>query len=267
MTLTRPHLRTLLLRSPSSRPCSRCCWSLNRSALGHHRRRRGRERSQRRPPARRPARGARRPGSAAAYAALGDTYLQRARETGDPSFYTRADRLLRGRAAARPARARRRARGRRRSPGSATTSASSCGSAREARALAAAAWPSPLTVIADAQVELGRYGAAAARRSSAWWTRSPGSPPTRASPTSASCTATRRARSRPCAWRVSAGGGAPENRAYVESAPRRPRASARASGRGARAFRDALRSMPGHPGPIGRTRAGRRRAGGTCAAP
>ena len=34
------------------------------------------------------------PDNAAAYAGLGDAYLARARETGDPGFYSRADRAF-----------------------------------------------------------------------------------------------------------------------------------------------------------------------------
>ena len=53
-------------------------------------------------------------------------------------------------------------------------------------------------------------------RSSGWWTRSPASPRTRASRTSASCPATWPARSRRCAWRCPPAA-APENRAYVQA--------------------------------------------------
>jgi tetratricopeptide (TPR) repeat protein len=98
------------------------------------------------------------PGSAGGYALLGDAYLQRARETGDPSFYTRADRSY-GAAL-------------RRDPRDLTAliGAGTLANTRhdfsqglrlglEAHRLA----PDlvrPYTVIADAQIELGRYGAA-----------------------------------------------------------------------------------------------------------
>ena len=98
------------------------------------------------------------PGAAGAYALLGDAYLQRARETGDPSFYTRADRSY-GAAL-------------RRDPreltaliGAATLANTRHDFSRglrlglEAHRLAPAL-VRPYTVIADAQVELGRYDAA-----------------------------------------------------------------------------------------------------------
>jgi len=99
------------------------------------------------------------PASASAYAALGDAYLSRARETGDPGFYSRAERAL-GAA-------------RRREPGSlaALVGGATLAGLRhdfsEQLRLGAAArrvapqLARPLTVIADAQVELGRYGDAA----------------------------------------------------------------------------------------------------------
>ena len=99
------------------------------------------------------------PASASAYAALGDAYLSRARETGDPGFYSRAERAL-GAA-------------RRTEPGSlaALVGGATLAGLRhdfsEQLRLGAAArrvapqLARPLTVIADAQVELGRYGDAA----------------------------------------------------------------------------------------------------------
>jgi len=98
------------------------------------------------------------PGSAAAYAGLGDAYLARARETGDPGFYSRAERAF-GTAL-------------RRDPsdlgaliGSGTLAGLRHDFAEQLRLgrTAAAQAPQlarPLTVIADAQVELGRYEAA-----------------------------------------------------------------------------------------------------------
>jgi tetratricopeptide (TPR) repeat protein len=98
------------------------------------------------------------PGTAGGYALLGDAYLQRARETGDPSFYTRADRSY-GAAL-------------RHDPRELTALIGAATLAntrhdfslglrlgREAHRLA----PDlvrPYTVIGDAQLELGRYGAA-----------------------------------------------------------------------------------------------------------
>ena len=99
---------------------------------------------------------ARRAARAAPRVALAGAYLQRARETGDPGFYARADGLLRGRSRAPgdPARSSR-------APGSrsrATTSAAGWRSpgARGPRGPGARAVPA----LVDALVELGRFGAA-----------------------------------------------------------------------------------------------------------
>ena len=123
------------------------------------------------------------PDSAAAYAGLGEAYLQRARETGDPSFYSRADRSF--------------VAARRRDPRElgALIGAGTLAGLRhdfreqlrlgmEARRVAPEL-ARPLTVVADAQIELGRYGEPRGR-SSASSTPSPASPPTRAPRTSAS---------------------------------------------------------------------------------
>jgi tetratricopeptide (TPR) repeat protein len=99
------------------------------------------------------------PASASSYAALGDAYLGRARSSGDPGFYSRADRAY-GAAL-------------RRDPGSvgALVGAGALAGLRHdfeaqlrlgtAALRAAPGLARPLTVIADAQVELGRYGDAA----------------------------------------------------------------------------------------------------------
>jgi tetratricopeptide (TPR) repeat protein len=101
----------------------------------------------------------RRPRDGDAYAALADAYLQKVRDGGDPSFYARAEEAL--------------ATGRIREPRNPAV-ATGLGTlalarhefrealrlGREARALAPAT-VRPLGVIADAQVELGRYDAAA----------------------------------------------------------------------------------------------------------
>ena len=99
------------------------------------------------------------PASASGYAALGGAYLSRARETGDPGFYSRADRAF-GAAL-------------RRNPCSVAGLVGAAALAglrhdfreqlrlgREAASIAPEL-ARPLTVIADAQLELGRYGAAA----------------------------------------------------------------------------------------------------------
>ena len=99
------------------------------------------------------------PGSAAAYAGLGDAYLARARETGDPGFYSRAERAFDAAL--------------RRSPddlgaliGAGTLAGLRHDFAEQLRIgrRAVAQAPElarPYTVVADAQVELGRYEAAA----------------------------------------------------------------------------------------------------------
>jgi tetratricopeptide (TPR) repeat protein len=99
------------------------------------------------------------PDSGAAYAGLGDAYLSRARETGDPGFYARAERAF-GAAL-------------RREPGDlgALVGAGTLAGLRHDFAeqlrlgrLAVAQAPQlakPYTVVADAQIELGRYEAAA----------------------------------------------------------------------------------------------------------
>ncbi|WP_259314226.1 tetratricopeptide repeat protein [Capillimicrobium parvum] len=99
------------------------------------------------------------PGSALVLATLGSAYLQRVRETGDPSFYARADGVLRRALRLDP-----------RSP-DALTAGGTLALARhdfrgalrlgEAARRAAPALVAPLGVVVDAQVELGRYGAAA----------------------------------------------------------------------------------------------------------
>ena len=99
------------------------------------------------------------PESASGYAALGGAYLTRARETGDPGFYSRSDRAF-GAAL-------------RRDPRSVTALVGAATLAglrhdfpeqlrlgKEAAAIAPRL-ARPLTVIADAQIELGRYGLAA----------------------------------------------------------------------------------------------------------
>jgi tetratricopeptide (TPR) repeat protein len=96
------------------------------------------------------------PGSPASYAALGDAYLARARETGDPSFYTRAERAF-GAALRRDAR----------DVGALVGAGTLAGLRHDfgaqlrlgtAASKVAPELARPLTVIADAQLELGRYG-------------------------------------------------------------------------------------------------------------
>ena len=100
------------------------------------------------------------PGNGAAYAGLGDAYLSRARETGDPSFYSRAERAFDAAL--------------RREPddlgalvGTGTLAGLRHDFAEQLRIgrRAVAQAPQlarPYTVVADAQIELGRYDKAAA---------------------------------------------------------------------------------------------------------
>ena len=100
-----------------------------------------------------------RPDSADAYALLGDAYVTRARATGDPSLYARADRVLNGAL--------------RRDPRNvaALVGAGTLAGLRHdfreqlrlglAARRVAPALARPYTVIADAQIELGRYSDAA----------------------------------------------------------------------------------------------------------
>ena len=99
------------------------------------------------------------PSNVAAYTALGGMYLQRARETSDPAFYSRAEQAFD------------RARGLAPTDANAVIGLGTLALARhdfkqglelgfDARRLAPDS-PRPLAVLADAQIELGRYPAAA----------------------------------------------------------------------------------------------------------
>ena len=99
------------------------------------------------------------PGSAPAYAGLGDAYLARARETGDPGFYSRAERSF-------DAALRRDAGDLGALVGAGTLAGLRHDFAEQLRLarLAVAQAPElarPYTVLADAQIELGRYDEAA----------------------------------------------------------------------------------------------------------
>jgi tetratricopeptide (TPR) repeat protein len=99
------------------------------------------------------------PSHAANFALLGDAYYQRARETGDPSYYTRADSSFAAALSREPANVTAIA-------GQATLAlarhdfSGGLRLARRARALAPQ-MALPYAPLADAQIELGRYGAAA----------------------------------------------------------------------------------------------------------
>ena len=172
-------------------------------------------------------------------------YLQKVRETGDAAFYARAAGApsRRRSSAIRATRRRSPARGARRSRG--TTSRRPA----RRRSGAPASAPEvvrPYGVIVDALVELGRYGAGRARAAADGRPQARTSPPTRASPTSASCTATSTAR-------------ATRMRAAVAAAATRPRTSptcrrcsatssscAGAWACAARVSREALARFPGY---------------------
>ena len=184
------------------------------------------------------------PDSAPAYATLGDAYLQRARETGDPSFYSRADRAFGA--------------GLRRDPrelGSLIGAGTLAGlrhDFREQLRLGLEAHrlapdlARPLGVVADAEVELGRYGQAA-RAVQRLVDVKPGLPSySRASylrelsgDTAGAVEAMRLA--------VSAGGGSPENRAYVQALLGDLELQRGRLGAARAAYLGALRSVRTHP--------------------
>jgi hypothetical protein len=98
------------------------------------------------------------PDNAGAYSGLGDAYLARARATGDPGFYSRAERAFDAALRRKPA-----------DLGALIGSGTLAGLRHDFRqqlefgrraATEAPALARPLTVIADAEIELGRYGAA-----------------------------------------------------------------------------------------------------------
>ena len=98
------------------------------------------------------------PDNADAYAGLGSAYLARARETGDPGYYSRAEQAFEEALRRKPS-----------NLGALIGSGTLAGLRHDFRRQlvlgrrAAAVAPQlarPLTVIADAQIELGRYGAA-----------------------------------------------------------------------------------------------------------
>jgi tetratricopeptide (TPR) repeat protein len=154
------------------------------------------------------------PSNAAAYTALGDQYLQRARETSDPAYYDRAEQAF--------DRARRLAP----SDAGAVTGLGTLALARhdfsdglELGLVAARLAPDshrPLAVVADAQVELGRYRAAAEtlermvalKPNLASYSRISYFRELHGDLTGASAA---------MALAVSAGGGSPENVAYVQA--------------------------------------------------
>jgi tetratricopeptide (TPR) repeat protein len=192
------------------------------------------------------------PDNAGAYAGLGSAYLARARETGDPGFYSRAERAFDAAL--------------RRSPddlGALIGSGTLAGLRHEFRTQlglgqrAAAVAPQlarPLTVIADAQIELGRY-AAAERSIQRLVDTKPGlAAYSRASyyrelsgDTAGAIEAMRLAAS---------AGGAPENVAYVQALLGDLELQHGRVGAARLAYTSALRALPGYPaGMVGLARA------------
>ena len=181
--------------------------------------------------------------SAAGYAALGLAYVQRVRETGDPTFYPRAERALRA-GLARDARS-----------VPALTGLGTLALARhdfagalrygQAAHRAAPAAIDPYAVLVDANVELGRYGAAE-RALQTFVDRKP----TLASYARVSyfrelhgdldgaAAAMRLA--------VSAGGAAPENLSYVQTLLGTLELDRGRAAAAARAYRAALTGVPGY---------------------
>jgi tetratricopeptide (TPR) repeat protein len=191
------------------------------------------------------------PGSAPAYAGLGDAYLARARAAGDPGFYSRAERAF-GAALRRDPR----------DLGALIGSGTLAGlrhdfheQLRLGRRAAAQApqLARPLTVIADAQIELGRYEQAA-RSIQRLVDAKPGlAAYSRASyyrelsgDTAGAVAAMRLAAS---------AGGAAENVAYVQVLLGDLELSRGRAGAARLAYTSALRSLPGYPaGTIGLAR-------------
>ena len=192
------------------------------------------------------------PDNADAYAGLGDAYLARARATGDPGFYSRAERAFDAALRRKPE-----------DLGALVGSGTLAGlrhDFREQLALgrrAAAQAPQlarPLTVIADAQIELGRYGEAA-RSIQRLVDAKPGlAAYSRASyyrelsgDTAGAIEAMRLA---------SSAGGAPENVAYVQVLLGDLELQSGRAGAARVAYTAALRSVPGYPaGMVGLARA------------
>jgi tetratricopeptide (TPR) repeat protein len=179
-----------------------------------------------------------------AYALLGDAYYQRARETGDPSYYSRAGRSFDAALGLDP-----------RDP-LATVGAGTLALARhdfeaglELGRRAHQLAPElvrPYAVIADAQIELGRYGAAA-RSLNRFVTLKP---------TLAAYARVSYFRElhgdldgavRAMRLAVSAGGGSPENLAYVDSLLGKLEIDRGNYAAAAQAYREALAADPGYP--------------------
>ena len=185
-------------------------------------------------------------------AGLASAYLQRARETGDPGFYARADELLR-RAAARDPRSAQVATGRASLALARHDFRGGLELARRARSLAPGAL-APYPAIVDALVELGRYRAAE-RELQAFVDAKP------TLPAYARVSYLRELRgdldgaAAAMARAVSAGGGAPENVAHVQTLLGDLERARGRTASAARAYAGALAALPGYvPAAAGRAR-------------
>lgn len=184
------------------------------------------------------------PDDAQTYALLGDAYYQRARETGDPSYYSRAD----GAFAAALERDPRNATA---ATGQATLALArhdfrgGLELARRAHRLAPDL-ASPYAPLADAQIELGRYGAAAGTLNRL----------VRLKPNLTAYARISyyrelhgdlRGALQAMHLAVSAGAGGPEGEAYVQSLLGKLEADSGRYGAAERAYREALAIDPGYP--------------------
>jgi tetratricopeptide (TPR) repeat protein len=182
------------------------------------------------------------PGSVDAYALLGDAYVTRARATGDPSLYARADRVL-GTALRRDPR-----------NVAALVGAGTLAGLRHdfreqlrlglAAKQVAPALARPYTVIADAQIELGRYSDAA-RSIQRLVDLKPGLPAYARVSYYRELTGDQAGAVRAMRFAASAGG-APESLAYVQALTGNLELARGRSGAARDAYMASLRTVPGY---------------------
>jgi hypothetical protein len=182
------------------------------------------------------------PGSVDAYALLGDAYVTRARATGDPSLYARADRVL-GTALRRDPR-----------NVAALVGAGTLAGLRHdfrgqlrlglAAKQVAPALARPYTVIADAQIELGRYSDAA-RSIQELVDLKPGLPAYARVSYYRELTGDQAGAVRAMRFAASAGG-TPESLAYVQALTGNLELARGRSGAAREAYRASLRTLPGY---------------------
>jgi tetratricopeptide (TPR) repeat protein len=182
------------------------------------------------------------PRNAEARAALGDLYLQRVRETGDPAFYQRADRVLEAALRLAP-----------RDPGALVQAGrlalarhdfrGALRLGRRARTVAPEA-VAPDGVLVDADVELGRYDAAA-RALQRMLDRKPSLPSYARASYLRELHGDLDGAARAMTLAVSAGGGAPENAAYVGTLLGDLDLQRGRTRQASRAYRGALARLPG----------------------